>query len=385
MLLLPILLLLLSSSFDVSDACRCGYGWFYNIRTHSCYHTAHHPLPWFDAEQFCESKHSHLVSVGDYEEKVFVENLIDHEFFSWIGLSREDKSSNFSWTDGSDVAYTIFDQNQPEDGDCVAWSIFEDQNIWKFISCNYSQFFVCKKQSSCTLPTIISGKTEGNIASLGYPEGYPENLYDQTLIEVDKGAQVTIRIEYLDTEEDNDVLTIYDGSSSQSPIIARLSGSYNNITYVASVNAVLLTFRTDDMFYGRGYNVTFEKNYVRDTIHLNDTTRVISSPGYPNVFPMFISQNYSITCGEENHALFNLTDVDISENDVLTFHDGLLQESVLQVFTNMTLKKKVHLFRSFTDTVIIQFESSENSTRHTGWNLQYDCARIDGMGDEIII
>lgn len=55
----------------VTNCCDCDYGWTYKARTHSCYLSASHPLPWEEAEEFCREllPGSHLVTVTSAREK----------------------------------------------------------------------------------------------------------------------------------------------------------------------------------------------------------------------------------------------------------------------------------------------------------------------------
>lgn len=63
-------------------------------------------LKWDEAEQFCEAKGGHLVTVGSAEENAVAYDMIsDRQGYCWIGLSSEPDTTDWQWVDGSPFRY----------------------------------------------------------------------------------------------------------------------------------------------------------------------------------------------------------------------------------------------------------------------------------------
>ena len=60
---------------------------------------------WINSEKACTDLGGHLASIRSKDEISFVKSMLDERYEYWIGLSDRDEEGNFTWTDGSTVAY----------------------------------------------------------------------------------------------------------------------------------------------------------------------------------------------------------------------------------------------------------------------------------------
>eukprot|EP00795_Rhopilema_esculentum_P014116 gene14116-5109_t len=106
--------------------------------------------------------------------------------------------------------------------------------------------------------------SSGSIASRNYPSKYP---HDHTCLWTIKlGIVSKVRIEFLDfvLEDDSsyqyDSVKIFDGPSTASPLIAKLSGLTLSVkTYISSGNSITIRFKTDNDRAKKGFELTWSE------------------------------------------------------------------------------------------------------------------------------
>lgn len=72
-------------------------------------------MNWTEAEEFCESKGGHLVTITSSEEQAFIEDLMDENTAKkqyWIGARYLD--GGYKWVTGEDFSYSNWDYRQPD-------------------------------------------------------------------------------------------------------------------------------------------------------------------------------------------------------------------------------------------------------------------------------
>lgn len=115
---------------------------------------------------------------------------------------------------------------------------------------------------------VISGLEKNYIASgynvleeangsilLSSADRYLNNMDVQWLIQADNLQQVSLSFDFFETEENNDILTIYDGADSTASVLATFSGlpDLSDTIITASSDQMFITFTSDEKVTARGF------------------------------------------------------------------------------------------------------------------------------------
>ncbi|XP_062838991.1 C-type lectin domain family 4 member A-like isoform X2 [Anolis carolinensis] len=126
-------------------------GW--DILGNNIYYVSESKKSWFDAENFCQSRDSHLASILTNEEQNFIAAHIADSF--WIGLTDENVEGNWEWSDGSEVMTEYWARckknfsrgHEAAEKDCV-FIDYSPGNLlysWKDANCHNLKRWVCKE------------------------------------------------------------------------------------------------------------------------------------------------------------------------------------------------------------------------------------------------
>lgn len=347
----------------------------------------HHPLTWYEAEDYCIKYQAHLVSVGGSKESDSVRALADQhnpQFLTWIGLSRDRNTTEapFFWSDGREVNFTSFREGEPTDfGNCVALSSSSEADSWMTIDCDYSQFFLCKRPAHGFQPIILTSSS-GEFQSPGYPTAYSDDISVNYFIELRPEQRVLVTVEHIETEESHDFLEIFDGSGGGGVTLAKLSGMHRNRSFLSDSNTVTASFTSDDSGAGVGFRALYSSWKEAPIEHLPERGGVVHSIGYPNFAPSFTLQRFLIQCSIEEDIHLNVSDLECSLDDRLTFYKGPSSEH--PVLRESCDFDKQQYIRCESESVYVVFETSDTFAL-SRWRLRYDCVRKDGFGDEVVI
>ncbi|XP_068172334.1 aggrecan core protein-like [Antennarius striatus] len=134
---------------------QCDSGW--TKFQGNCYLHMSHPMPWEDAELFCQTDFANLAVINTPEEQAFVSKLTQSH--QWIGMSDRMISFFFQWVDGSQVQYMNWMTNRPsytDAGRCVAATCSQGGG-WDDMLCTEMLPFTCKKGTVlCGLPPHVT-------------------------------------------------------------------------------------------------------------------------------------------------------------------------------------------------------------------------------------
>ncbi|KAG8524073.1 CUB and sushi domain-containing protein 3 [Galemys pyrenaicus] len=98
----------------------------------------------------------------------------------------------------------------------------------------------------------------GVILSPGYPDSYPNLQMCAWSISVEKGYNISMFIEFFQTEKEFDVLQVYDGPNIQSPVLISLSGDYSSAFNVTSNgHEVFLQWSADHGNNKKGFRIRY--------------------------------------------------------------------------------------------------------------------------------
>ncbi|XP_017913578.1 PREDICTED: CUB and sushi domain-containing protein 3-like [Capra hircus] len=103
----------------------------------------------------------------------------------------------------------------------------------------------------------------GVILSPGYPDSYPNLQMCAWSISVEKGYNISMFVEFFQTEKEFDVLQVYDGPNIQSPVLVSLSGDYSSAFNITSNgHEVFLQWSADHGNNKKGFRIRYIDEYI---------------------------------------------------------------------------------------------------------------------------
>ncbi|MCD4773312.1 MAG: C10 family peptidase [Bacteroidales bacterium] len=134
----------------------------------------------------------------------------------------------------------------------------------------------------CTGTTHLS-TFDGTFTDGSGPYNYEDNSSCSWLIDTqtteDSVTSISLNFDKFDTEITNDTLTIYDGNSVNSSVIAVLSGNDASGTYTSTGNKMFVTFCSNSTITDTGWMASYQSNmaeYCSGMVVLNDEFGTIS-------------------------------------------------------------------------------------------------------------
>uniref|UniRef100_A0A803T9B4 CUB and Sushi multiple domains 3 n=1 Tax=Anolis carolinensis TaxID=28377 RepID=A0A803T9B4_ANOCA len=98
----------------------------------------------------------------------------------------------------------------------------------------------------------------GVIMSPGYPDSYPNLQMCAWTITVEKGYNISLYFEFFQTEKEFDILEVFDGPNSHSPLLISLSGDYSSTLNITSTgHEVFLRWSADHGTNKRGFRIRY--------------------------------------------------------------------------------------------------------------------------------
>ena len=91
-----------------TEVCQPGWDYFNGY----CYFTSSNCTSWPTAERKCAKMGSHLATVHDQEENVYIQHRHNGEK-SWIGLNDRSVEGSFVWTKKGTSSFRFWGPNQP--------------------------------------------------------------------------------------------------------------------------------------------------------------------------------------------------------------------------------------------------------------------------------
>jgi len=108
------------------------------------------------AERFCEISSAHLISVTSEDENDKIINLVEKfigqpgKIKIWLGMERLSSDSKLHWIDNEPITYENWAPGEPDQtGACVQMI---HKGWWEDTSCEQQLAFICKKDSTASLP-----------------------------------------------------------------------------------------------------------------------------------------------------------------------------------------------------------------------------------------
>jgi len=224
---------------------------------------------------------------------------------------------------------------------------------------------------------------------------YPALLNYSWLIEPKTlvSSTITFAFSALNLTDCNDVLTLYDGSTTSSPVLGQYCGGQPPTSWIKSGSAALLTLQTNSALEAG----TFELNYfadgpnyhcgfIRNAALLTAASFTITD-GSSSTESMYQNQfcTWNISPhGSTGVALF-FSRFDLGGGS-LTIYDGDVDSGIVYAVISAVAAVPVPIYLPNRTTVGIEYSSSSSGSRGTGFSLTYfgDSESFVGPGDGVI-
>ena len=286
---------------------------------------------------------------------------------------------NWGWDGSADGYYDI--------DELINIKISAHQYADLDINHNITYNMIPKKISFPKHDTLTA--TYGSFADgSGYLD-YENNDSRSWLIQPEHATSITLNCSYFETDS-NDIVTIYDGSSTNDPILATYSGKkVAGKTLTINKPAVLITFTTDNDVTGSGFVFNYDATYsnpefCNTTQSINNTNKITDAKGSVNNGSG--SENYANdnTCWwriepkDAEKIWISFDKFDMAEGDVLyvysyaTFNPsvmvGTTYLAATYTKTNPPALNKEIVFNN--KCIYLKFQT-DNDKAGTGWSFNY--------------
>ncbi|XP_071527696.1 macrophage mannose receptor 1-like isoform X2 [Panulirus ornatus] len=189
----------------------CPEGWTYHER--KCYHGSGQEMSWDAARAACQGwdPEADLVSIHSFDENFFVAEVMSNASLgSWIGLLYNLEMKQWTWSDGQDADFTLWNVGEPNNlqiDRCaeITKSLSSDNPAsWSNLACDSSRASGCE-----LLPSHLMGCEDGWWSHDGYCYWY-SHAEDTHRIFQDARWDCQVRggdLVSIHTQEENDFIT----------------------------------------------------------------------------------------------------------------------------------------------------------------------------------
>ncbi|CCD61973.1 C-type LECtin [Caenorhabditis elegans] len=252
---------------------------YYNYNNY-CY-TFHRDLYSFTtAQTICEEECGNLVSIHSANENRYVMTIASHTTQANVligGMWPMDHVN--TWVDGTMWDYSNIDSGYDPTNHCIAMAnnATSEYNLgqWFGVDCKDYYSFVCKRpagvpcstdQPKVTVTPVPSNEsfcnstvlmTPGIITSPNYPQNYDNNVYCSYKLSTLGSYNILLEFTSFSTEENVDLVTVYDGESTNGLKIGTYSGSREPFHLISKGNNFFLAFSTDSRNVFKGFSASF--------------------------------------------------------------------------------------------------------------------------------
>ncbi len=170
----------------------------------------------------------------------------------------------------------------------------------------------------CRDLTEISGECSGNIRDGSGPSSYQADVDCRWLMTADTGFVYRLEFSQFDVETDDDWLTIYDGSTTSSPVLGEFTGFDIPEAVVSTQENVLIRFTTDGFTERSGWSLDFSCIELMPNLTFDQSRSVLQVIGEDILFEGVVTNT-----GKAATPAFK-TGIIASEDDVATIGDIVL-------------------------------------------------------------
>ncbi|CAD6196234.1 unnamed protein product [Caenorhabditis auriculariae] len=331
-------------------------------------------------------------------------------------LAHEDsEDAHFVWSDGTPTSRYIgfWAPEQPDflNGSCTLGTVDKKDLEWRLETCNLLRRFVCERpacvkgsffcssggcipesqkcnghrdcedtsdelncpgsHTSCL--TYEKGES-GKISSPNYPNSYEPNLNCRHVIEGPINTRIELTLEHFESEQNFDILSIFDGGPAENSTIVmeQLSGSIETPkTLISSTNMMILRFRSDSHMNARGFHATWRSVPFScgGILTAQAYGQTFSSPSYPKSFANGAECVWTIQTNPGQVVTVSVDDFSLAADDKLVFYDGPTPSSVALATISGNLTNKMHV--TSTQNFMYVYMMTRVDSRARGFSISY--------------
>ncbi|GAB0094394.1 sushi, von Willebrand factor type A, EGF and pentraxin domain-containing protein 1 [Sergentomyia squamirostris] len=335
----------------------------------------------------------------------------------WLGLASLDdlRTNTLESAAGTLVSqYSGFwslDQPDPRAGECVAVSTASTMQSWELSTCESLLPFMCRApacpQNSihCANGACVNHafKCDGNddcgdgsdeldcaaschfhmqsggdvIESPNFPHKYGALAKCKWTLEGPLGSNIVLQFQEFDTEKTFDTVQVLVGGRTEdkSVSLATLSGKLDLTSkpYVTASNFMIVKFVTDGSVERKGFRATWktEPQVCSGTLQATSQGQVLTSPGYPKVYPGGLECLYIIQAQAGRIISLEVQDLDLNPaQDYVLIRDGEGPKSRPIARLTGNAKDNVNVIISTGNKLYVYFKTNLGDSRK-GFSFRY--------------
>nr|CAB3238359.1 deleted in malignant brain tumors 1 protein-like [Phallusia mammillata] len=157
-----------------------------------------------------------------------------------------------------------------------------------------------RRESGATVQEFLAETKSQDFGTKNHPQPYEDNTDCSWLIRGPPGQKVRVNFESIHTERCCDYITIYDGNSEDSPILATLRGNLPAAaSFVSTFQDFYISFHSDDSVSAPGFNASFSLVSSEDfELEADDEAKNLTSQNFPDDYPNDSSRCWTIIAPE---------------------------------------------------------------------------------------
>ncbi|GCC22276.1 hypothetical protein chiPu_0000662 [Chiloscyllium punctatum] len=213
----------------------------------------------------------------------------------------------------------------------------------------------------------------GSFTSPNYPLHYPNNAKCIWYISVDNDERIRLNFVKIQLETSphcsNDYVAIYDGPSTNSPVLATICTGSSH-AFISSSNTMTIYFQSDSHDTGPGFTAHYDKiPQIENTQcggKLSGDNGCFATPNYPRNYPNSATCIWHITMDDDERVKLNFIDIQLEvssrcSKDYVTIYDGPTTSSpaLATICTGLN-----HEYTSSSNTLTVYFQSDSHNSDH---------------------
>jgi len=223
--------------------------------------------------------------------------------------------------------------------------------------------------SNCTGTKSVTGIT-GTIEDGSGPSDYTNNNDCMWLIDpAEPVSKITLSFINFATEATNDVVTVYDGSTTAAAVLGTFSGSTMPADITSTGPTMLVRFVTNGTTTNSGWKATYRSSfpiYCSGVTTLTTPTGTITDGSGPENYTYNHLCRWSIAPPNATSITLNFTDFNLATNDFVKVYDQVTNTPI-DVLTGTALPA----IKTYNTSAVLVMFKSDSYLNSGGFNLNY--------------